>query len=252
MSKLKNLKFSLPTLLALLAACGGGGEAGGGNTPGSQPPPAEPLAVRTQQVFAQVTLSFPIALVQAPNDGRRWFAIERTGRVNVFANDPVNATRATFLDITPRVNTSGEGGLLGIAFHPDFANNGEVFISYTRTGSPLESVISRFRSHDNNQTLDPLSEEIILTVLQDFSNHNGGNIVFGPDGFLYAGFGDGGSGGDPNGRGQDRTNLLGTIVRIDVNFASGYTIPPTNPFAQNAAPCLQGFGGGISWVSFRM
>ncbi len=236
--------LGLPGLLALLAACGGGGSGNGNNVGLPPPPPAGPPPVQTQQVFGMINLSFPTALVQAPNDTSRWFAIEQSGRIIVFDDDPVNATGATFLDISARVDSGpNEAGLLGIAFHPDFANNGEVFVSYT-AGGPLTSMISRFRSIDNNLTLDPISEEIILTVLQDSGNHNGGNIAFGPDGFLYAGFGDGGGAGDTNGRGQDPTNLLGTIVRVDVDVAVGYTIPPGNPFAQNINPCLQGFGGG--------
>ena len=232
----------LPVLLVLLAGCGGAAKTE--NQGSTQPPPltAAPQ-VQTQQIFNRVDLSFPTALVQAPNDSSRWFAIERSGHIVVFNNDAVNATRSTFLDISARVDSgANEAGLLGIAFHPEFANNHEVFVSYTAPG--LTSTISRFRSIDNNQTLDPTSEEIILTVLQDSGNHNGGNIVFGPDGFLYAGFGDGGGAGDTNGRGQDRTNLLGTIVRVDVDVGVGYIIPPDNPFVQNA-PCVQGFGGGF-------
>lgn len=225
-------------LNVLLTACGGGSSV---QTP-VIPPPIGPPNVRIQQVLPQISLSFPVGLSQAPNDNTRWFALERTGRVRVFDNN-VNGMLLTFLDIRARVDASAnEAGLLGIAFHPDFANNGEVFLSYTRTAAPFESVISRFRSLDNNQTLDPNSEEIIITVLQDFQNHNGGNIVFGPDGYLYAGFGDGGSGGDPLGRAQDTTNLLGSIIRIDVEGGTPYAIPADNPFAQNPA-CVQGFGG---------
>ena len=198
--------------------------------------------MQTQQVFAGVALASPTALVQAPGDASRWFAIGQAGTITVFDNDPANATGAPFLDIRGRVQFGGEAGLLGIAFHPDFANNGEVFVSYT-AGGPLTSVISRFRSFDGNQTLDPTSEEIILTVIQPASNHNGGDIAFGPDGFLYAGFGDGGGGGDPNGNGQNTMTLLGSMIRIDVDIAVGYDIPPTNTFA-GGGQCLQGFGGG--------
>lgn len=232
-----------PTLFIFLTSCGGSGDGGGNlNPPGPQnPPPA--AGIQTQQVFADVNLASPTALVQAPGDATRWFAIDQAGLITVFNNDTVNATESTFLNITGRVQSGGEAGLLGIAFHPDFATNGEVLVSYTAP-APLTSVISRFRSFDSNQTLDPTSEEIILTMPQDFSNHNGGDIHFGPapDHFLFIGFGDGGSGGDPNGRGQDTTNLLGTILRIDVNITVGYNIPPTNPFAGNAQ-CVQGFGG---------
>ena len=225
----------LPTLFLFIAACGGGG---GGNVGGpGQPPPA---TVQTQRVFANVVLSSPTTLTQAPNDATRWFALNKVGVVAVFDNDPANATAATFLNINDgRVLNSGEAGLLGIAFHPQFASNGEVFVSYVRPG--LVSTISRFRSFDGNLTLDPNSEEIILQVLQPANNHNGGDIHFGPDGFLYIGFGDGGGANDPNGHGQNTTNLLGTMVRIDVNIAVGYNIPPNNPFAGNS-PCLQGFG----------
>lgn len=229
-------------MLFVLAGCGGGG--GGGLNPPGPPGPPGPTTVQTQQVFAGVNLNSPTALTQAPNDSSRWFAIGQAGVITVFDNDDANAVASTFLDINGRVACCGETGLLGIAFDPDFANNGEVYVSYT-AGGPLTSVISRFTSMDGNLTLDPNSEEIILTVLQDFSNHNGGDIHFGPDGYLYIGFGDGGSGNDPNNRGQDTTNLLGTFVRIDVNTAVGYLIPPSNPFANRAQfPCLQGFGNG--------
>ena len=124
-----------------------------------------------------------------------------------------------------------------MAFHPDFASNGKVFLSYTNAA--LESVVSRF-TVDATGNLDPASEEILLTVQQPFGNHNGGNIIFGPDGFLYVGFGDGGGGGDPEENAQDTSNLLGSIVRIDVDGAGEYTIPGDNPFAGNTE-CRQGF-----------
>jgi glucose/arabinose dehydrogenase len=146
-----------------------------------------------------------------------------------------------FLDISGAVNSSGEGGLLGFAFHPDFPLTPEVFVSYTRTGAPLVSYVSRFFSTDNGQTLLAGSEEVILTLLQPRTNHNGGDITFGPDGLLYISFGDGGGSGDPDGNGQDNTNLHGTIVRIDVDAGAPYAIPATNPNAANAT-CPQGYG----------
>jgi len=230
------LRHALP-LLFLLAGCSSGGN--------FDLPDPNDLVVQTQQVFAGVNLSLPTSLVQAPNDASRWFAIEKAGRIIVFNNDTVNSSGSTFLDIRPRVDSvPNEAGLLGIAFHPDFATNGEVFVSYTAP-TPLTSTISRFRSFDGNQTLDPTSEEIILTVIQEAGNHNGGDIAFGraPTNYLFAGFGDGGGGGDPNGNGQNTTTLLGSIIRIDVNIAVGYNIPPLNPFAGNAQ-CLMGSGAG--------
>jgi glucose/arabinose dehydrogenase len=146
-----------------------------------------------------------------------------------------DGTAAVALDIRDRVDAApSEAGLLGIAFHPRFAENGEVFLSYTATGAPLISRISRFVSRDGGRTVDPASEVVILTQPQPFANHNGGQIVFGPDGFLYIGLGDGGSGGDPQGNGQNPNTLLGKILRINVDSRTpeqGYGIPPDNPFA---------------------
>jgi glucose/arabinose dehydrogenase len=198
------------------------------------------------QVFNQVTLQAPVAMMQAPGDSSRWFVVEQRGTVRIIpANTGTIITDndiSTFIDISGRVTNGGETGLLGMAIHPDFATNGEVFLSYTR-GGPLTSYVSRFRSFDGGLTLDSSSEEIIMTILQDFSNHNGGHIAFGPDGFLYAGWGDGGSAGDPNNRAQDTSNLLGTFTRIDVDGGSPYSIPDGNPyFASAANPCTQGFG----------
>jgi len=132
-------------------------------------------------------------------------------------------------------------GLLGMAFHPDFANNGEVFLSYTQAG-PV-SYVSRFFSLDGGITLDSSSEQPLIVMPQDFGNHNGGNIAFGPDGFLYIGFGDGGSANDPNNRAQDNSNLLGAMIRIDVDAGVPYGIPPDNPFVGSPL-CSQGFGAG--------
>jgi glucose/arabinose dehydrogenase len=189
----------------------------------------------------------PIAMMQEPGDSSRWFVVEQRGVVRVFPNLPNanNADADVFIDITARVTSGGERGLLGMAFHPDFGNgNFDVFLSYTRTNGGLESAITRFRSNDNGLTLDSSMEDIILTIPQEFNNHNGGHIAFGSDGFLYAGFGDGGSAGDPNDRAQDTSNLLGTMTRIDVDGGTPYAIPANNPFAANAAnPCPQGFGG---------
>jgi glucose/arabinose dehydrogenase len=183
-------------------------------------------------------------MMQAPSDISRWFVVEKSGVVIVFNNDPTVSSSSMFIDISGRVNSvPDEAGLLGMAFHPDFAANGQVYLSYTRTGSPLVSVISRFVIDPATGNLDETSEFEILTVPQEFSNHNGGNIVFGQDGFLYIGFGDGGSGGDPNERAQDTSHILGSIVRLDVDVAppTRYAIPATNPFSSNTK-CVDGVG----------
>ena len=237
-------------LVILVSGCGGGG--GYDSSPPPPPPPPPPAvdtvpSIAVAQVFASLSFSGLLSLQQAPGDATRWFAVEQSGTIRAFANDNGATATLVFLDIAPQVIAGGERGLLGMAFHPDFPATPEVYVSYT--GQPdLTSYVSRFSSADGGQTLDAASEEVILSVPQDFSNHNGGNIVFGPDGYLYIGFGDGGSGGDPLERAQDTTNILGTIVRIDVDGGAPYAIPsanPPNPFAANPI-CPQGFtdGGG--------
>jgi glucose/arabinose dehydrogenase len=205
-------------------------------------PLAEPPPIAVEQVFTQLAFDQPLLMLQAPGDDTRWFVVEREGAVRIFPNDPDAALGdvETFIDLTASVDSGpGEAGLLGMAFHPDFPATDQVFLSYTRIG--LESVISRFTVDAATGNLDPASEEILLTVPQPFGNHNGGNIVFGPDGFLYIGFGDGGGGGDPEENAQDTTNILGTIVRIDVDGGQPYAIPADNPFAGNTE-CVQGSG----------
>jgi glucose/arabinose dehydrogenase len=170
--------------------------------------------------------------------------VEKAGAVRVFPND-ANASLndvETFIDLTAIVNsTPNEAGLLGMAFHPDFSANGEVILSYTRTVATLESVISRFVVDPVSGNLDPASEEILLVVPQPAANHNGGNVAVGPDGLLYIGFGDGGGAGDPGENAQDTSNLLGSILRIDIDSADPYAIPADNPFAGNTE-CFQGAG----------
>jgi len=209
------------------------------------PPPASP-ETDVQRVFDQLTFNLPVALMQAPGDNSRWFVVEKSGVVRVFDNDPNVSSSSVFIDIRGRVDSGpNEAGLLGMAFHPDFAANDQVYLSYTRTGSPLVSVISRFLVDPATGDLDETSEFEILTVPQEFSNHNGGNIAFGPEpgGNLYIGFGDGGGGGDPNERAQDTSHILGSIVRLDVDVAppTRYAIPATNPFSL-FTNCVDGVG----------
>ena len=236
------MRCLLAVLCGLLFACSGGGGGGGESAP--QPPP-EPQAptIAIEQVFAQLTFDQPMVMVQAPGDETVWFIAERAGRVWRFQAVDDVASASLVVDISNRVSTEGEGGLLGMAFHPQFADNGRVFLSYTAPLSPLESRLSEFLSFDGGQTFAADSERLVLTVLQDFSNHNGGHVAFGADSFVYFGLGDGGSGNDPNGRAQDTTNLLGAMLRIDVDGAQPYAIPSDNPFAGNP-PCVQGFGAG--------
>lgn len=225
----------------LAAACGGSGGGDGPVVGPPMPPPVDtPPPITTTAVFTGLSFSQPTTLRQAPGDRSRWFVAEKSGVIRVFANDPNATSASVFLDISGRVSASGEGGLLGFAFHPDFPLTPEVFVSYTR-GNPFTSYVSRFYSTDNGLTLEPAVEDVILTLPQPASNHNGGNLAFGPGGLLYVGFGDGGGGGDPNENGQDTSNLHGTIVRIDIDGGTPYAIPAGNPFAGNAA-CTQGVG----------
>ncbi len=207
--------------------------------------PAQPnqgTSVASSQVFPNVSISNLVLLLQAPGDNSKWYALDQSGVVKVFDN--VNTATATnYVDITGRVNFGGEAGLLGMAFDPSFATNHRVYLSYTADptvgGSVLESRISRFT--ESGGVLNPASEEILLTIAQPFTNHNGGNIVFGPDGLLYAAFGDGGDGGDPQNNSQNRSKLLGKMIRIDVSGNGAYIVPATNPFTgSGTARCQAG------------
>jgi glucose/arabinose dehydrogenase len=178
-----------------------------------------------------VEFSLPVALLQTPQQTPHWYVVEKGGRVVRVAGEGAAARTALFVDISDRVDAGpNEAGLLGMAFPPAFADNGQVYLSYTR-GGPLTSVLSRFSSRDGGLTLDAASEEVLLEVPQPFGNHNGGQIAFGPDGYLYYGLGDGGAGGDPLGHGQNTQTLLGAMLRLDVNGPRPYAIPPDNPFA---------------------
>lgn len=184
----------------------------------------------------------PVAMHTAPDNSKRIFVIEQAGRIKVFKDSGTVGANdtTTFFDIVAKVPTGigpgNEYGLLGMAFHPNFTNNGYVFINYTRP-QPLTTYVSRFKLDSSNiNKLNPASEKVILKVVQPYANHNGGSIIFGDDGYLYIGMGDGGSGGDPSNRAQNKSELLGKILRIDVDVPiddSAYVIPPTNPFFNN-------------------
>lgn len=183
----------------------------------------------------------PLLLTGAGDGTNRIFVVSQYGTVHVWPNDPKASQMQTFLDIRERVqydDKMNEEGFLGLAFHPKYKENGQFFVYYTAKPTkenPHLSVISRFRvSKDDPNKADPESEEVILTIKQPYWNHNGGTIVFGPDGYLYIGLGDGGFRDDPHGHGQNLKTLLGTILRIDVDHKDDglqYAIPKDNPFA---------------------
>ena len=174
--------------------------------------------------------SNPVKLANAGDD--RLFVVEQVGRVRIVESDgTVQAT--PFLNITSRVNSaSNEQGLLGLAFDPNYATNGFFYVYYINGSGAGTSRISRFSVTSDPDSADANSEQILYTRVQPYTNHNGGDIHFGPDGYLYAGFGDGGSGDDPQGHGQNLADVLGDIIRIDVSDPdTTYTIPSSNPFA---------------------
>ncbi|NWF49211.1 MAG: PQQ-dependent sugar dehydrogenase [Ignavibacteriaceae bacterium] len=190
-----------------------------------------------QNAFPNLTFSSPLDLQHAGDGTDRIFVVERAGRIKVFQNSANTSQVKIFLDITDRVVSGGELGLLGLAFHPDYENNGYLYVNYTSQNPNLHTRISRFKVTDTNpDSADKNSEQIILTYDQPYSNHNGGCLAFGPDGYLYIASGDGGSGGDPQNNAQSVNNLLGKILRIDIdNPAPGlfYSIPPDNPFVDS-------------------
>ncbi|HSE46565.1 MAG TPA: PQQ-dependent sugar dehydrogenase, partial [Gemmatimonadales bacterium] len=172
----------------------------------------------------------PVFLTFAPGDPTRLFVVEKNGLIRIFENGAI--LPAPFLDLTAVTTKGSEQGLLGLAFAPDYETSGRFYVNYTTAGSASggKSEIVRFHVSSDPNLADAASDTTILQVDQPYTNHNGGMTVFGPDGFLYVGFGDGGSAGDPQGHGQSRNDLLGSLLRLDVSGA-GYTIPPDNPFA---------------------
>ena len=204
-----------------------------------QRPPAV-ATVKFDRVFMGLTLSQPMMMSQIAGDPSRFFVALRGGTLVSFATaNPVDATKTTVLTIPIQVNTSGEGGFLGFALHPQFLQNGRVYLTFTSNSgtSPanMRSVIAVMTSADGGKTFPANTFEEILTFDQPFTNHNGSDIAFGKDGYLYLSFGDGGSGGDPLNNGQNKNTTLGKILRIDVDgppaMGKNYGIPSSNPFA---------------------
>jgi len=178
-------------------------------------------------------LSDLVGMFQAPGDTSRWYAMSQSGLVQWFDNNPTANSLNTFIDLRSRVRNSGEQGLLGMAFDPQYSSNGRVYFSYINTDNGRNSIISRF-TNQGNEPLAINTEQILLTLSQPASNHNGGGIGFGPDGNLYIGFGDGGGADDTFNHGQNTQTLHSAILRIDVSSNSAsYTIPSDNPFIDN-------------------
>jgi len=172
--------------------------------------------------------SSPVEIAHPPNDARL-FVVQQSGLIRILnPNGTINTT--PFLTLTTStILSGGERGLLGLAFHPNYATNGYFYVNYTRAGDGA-TVIARYSVSSDPNIADASSGTVLLTVAHPFSNHNGGSIKFGSDGYLYIGMGDGGSGGDPGNRAQNINENLGKMLRLDVDSASPYGIPATNPY----------------------
>ncbi len=245
------LSFLLLSLASTPGCGGGGGSSGGGQPPPSTPPPVDPFGLTQRASLASLqlpdtgsggtfslapaypNLTFTSALFFAgvPGD-RRAVVVEQNGRILAFTDDPSATTSRLVLDLSGRVLFAGEQGLLGLAFDPDFIVNRYVYLHYIED-APRRSVISRMRWDVGSDLIEPASEKVILEVEQPFANHNAGMLAFGPDEMLYVAMGDGGSGGDPLNNAQDRSTLLGNVLRLDVHPADdtvAYELPADNPF----------------------
>jgi glucose/arabinose dehydrogenase len=199
-----------------------------------------PIALRASP-FVTSGLSGPVFLTQPLDDGRI-FVVEQGGRIRVVRNGELQTT--PFLNISDRVHFSGEQGLLSVAFHPQYATNHLFYVFFSGLNGEIR--IERFTTSADPSVADNASEKLIFTTPHaDFTNHNGGLVAFGPDGMLYAGFGDGGSGGDPLGNGQNVDAYLGGMIRIDVDHGDPYAIPADNPFVGQANRKLELWAKGL-------
>jgi glucose/arabinose dehydrogenase len=228
-------------LCALMAACNGSDEVGGG---GAGPPPATSNSLRLQTVTA--VLSSPVFLTAPTGDVGRLFIVEQGGLIRIL-NSLDGTPRATaFLDVAGLIVTGGEQGLLGMAFDPNYAGNGRFYIYYTNTAGDI--VIARYGVSSNPDIANAGAQAILKTIAHPTNqNHNGGMLAFGPDGCLYAGIGDGGGRGDPNGNAQNTNSLLGKILRLDPE--TGSACGTDNPFATGTggAPEVWSFGLRNPW-----
>ena len=238
-------------LLTGISGCGGGGD--GGSPPAATPPPTEaPYGltakpglkglgfpsigvatgdVRFVKAFPNLSFTSPLWFGQAPGNGTRAYVVEQGGLIWVFDFNGAVATKTVFLDLTDRTRANGEQGLLGFAFHPDFARNRIVYAYYSKNAGPNVDVgnhtLARFTASADGLTADRASGVVLLNEPDPYQNHNGGSLLFGPDGMLYLALGDGGSGGDPQNRAQNLASPLGKILRLKPDG----TIPADNPFA---------------------
>lgn len=221
--------------------------------PAADPSKGPVPRIRVSRLFPSLQLRRPVQALQAPGDARSLFVLEQAGRIVKLDLDAAATSEApTWLDIREQVNDRGnEEGLLSMAFHPKFAENGHVFLYYTCSG-PRRSELTRFTVDRTTGAPDVRSAKVLLEIPQPYSNHNGGTVLFGRDGMLYLSIGDGGAANDPHNHGQNPATLLGTVIRIDVDRAADgkpYAIPADNPFVGNpkAAPEVWAYGLRNVW-----
>ncbi len=213
-------------------------------TPTSAPVDLSSVTIGLEPIFGG--LNQPVFLTDSGDGRGDIYIVEKTGKILLVKGGKVQSQ--PFLDITSRVRSaSSEQGLFSVAFHPNYADNGFLFVDYTDTGG--NTVVARFTVSPDRTSADPNSFKKILGIEQPYANHNGGQIAFGPDGMLWIGAGDGGSEGDPQGNGQKTNTLLGKILRIDVDHGDPYAIPPDNPFAdgKNGKPEIWAYGLRNPW-----
>lgn len=203
-------------------------------------------AIRINLVPIASGFTKPVFLTHAGDDSGRLFVVEQAGRIFILQDGAVLPT--PFLDIVSIVGSdSSEQGLLSAAFHPDYPNNGFFFVNYTdRQG---DTVIARYQVSENPDVANPDTARVLMTIGQPYSNHNGGQVVFGLDGYLYVGMGDGGAANDPQNNGQTLSTLLGAILRLDVDNAEPYGVPDNNPFVnvEGARPEIWSYGWRNPW-----
>ena len=238
--RLKHIGIATALLAALILAPAVGA------APAANTQTSVPLNIAFETVVSGLTQ--PVFATGAGDGTGRIFIVQQTGQILILKGKTLNST--PFLDVSSLLGANnGEQGLLGLAFDPNYATNGYFYITYTgKTGPAGDDYLARYHVSSNPDVADPSSRQTVLAVGEPYSNHNGGNLAFGPDGYLYFGLGDGGSGGDPQGNGQNTNVLLGKILRLNVDSTFPYTIPSDNPFASGGGkPEIWSYGVRNPW-----